>query len=504
MLILRQYLGSKVRVYGILLYLLAYANISIAQYTESYIKVRKDAPNILWICTDQQRWNTIGALGNEFVHTPNLNRLVKEGVSFFNAFCQAPACTPRRASFMTGMYPSTLHSSKLGQKKWPETAPLISKILHDAGYDCGLAGKLHLSTAQAHLPEKRPKDDGYRVFYFSHGPWSGGSSNQYLVWLKEKGVNYTDLKEKYGYIPIKYHQTTWCTNKAIAFIKEKRDRPWFFSLNCFDPHPPFDPPKELLERYDIDSLPAPWVNDSDIAEKRKLNDVFFQSKPTKRPAHKNKLRMAKYWAEIDLIDQNIGRILEILKKTNQLENTIIIFSTDHGDMLGDHGLIAKGCRFYEGLVHVPLIIWYPKEFKQNLRSKGLVELVDVVPTILETVGLNIPEHIQGRSLLRILTGSADPDSFRKFVRSECYDCFAPINNYDNSYGTMLRTKRYKIINYHSPVSKGELFDLKEDPHELHNEWNNPEYAKIRFHLMQLSFNATVKAMDSGPKRIARY
>src|SRR5690606_8206955 len=123
------------------------------RWSQPFIKVKKNAPNILWICTDQQRWNTIGALGNEFVKTPNLDRLVREGVAFKEAYVQAPICTPSRASFMTGMYPSTIRASKNGAAEWAETAPLISKILKDAGYDCGLSGKLHLSTAMAHRPE---------------------------------------------------------------------------------------------------------------------------------------------------------------------------------------------------------------------------------------------------------------------------------------------------------------------------------------------------------------
>lgn len=484
--------------------LLTSSQLVFAQWNEPFIKVNSDAPNILWICTDQQRWNTIGALGNKFVHTPNLDRLVREGVSFLNAFCQAPACTPSRASFMTGMYPATVHACKLGMDHWPETVPLISQMLHNAGYDCGLAGKLHLSTAMAHRPEKRPKNDGYRKFYFSHSPSQGGSSNQYLVWLHKNGFNYDSIHKKNGYIPTQYHQTTWCASKAIEFIKEDREQPWFFSLNFYDPHPPLDPPKEFLDKYNINMLPKPWVNDSDIQEKRELNDIFFQSKPRKYTPQENKEREAKYWAQIDLIDQNIGRILDILRKTGQLDNTLIIFSTDHGDMLGDHGFVAKGCRFYEGLVHVPLIFWYPKALKHNLQSKALIELIDIVPTLLDVVGLYIPDRIQGKTLLPILTGKASPDSFRRFVRSSCYNCFATPENEKGSYGTMLRTKHYKIINYHSPVSKGELYDLKKDPKEFHNVWNDPQYENVKLRLMQLSFDATAKAIDTGPKRVARY
>jgi arylsulfatase A-like enzyme len=217
-----------------------------------------------------------------------------------------------------------------------------------------------------------------------------------------------------------------------------------------------------------------------------------------------KEQMIKYWAQIDLIDENIGRILKDLEKTGQLDNTIIIFSTDHGDMLGDHGLRAKGVRFYEGLVHVPLIFYYPKKFKQNLQSKALVELTDIFPTILDAVEVKIPGNIEGKSLMLILKGKVSPDFHKKFVRSECYDCFAPGGKFKSAYATMLRTDRYKIVNYHSPSSKGELYDIKEDPKEFHNLWDAPKYEKIKMELMKQSFDATVKAMNMGPKRVARY
>jgi len=120
-------------------------------------------PNILWICTDQQRWDTIHALGNPHIRTPNIDRLVSEGVSFTRTYCQSPICTPSRASFLTGLYPSSVHNCGNGNERWSEGAPLLPKLLKDAGYDCGLAGKLHLAGCQGRV-EPRPKDDGYRVF----------------------------------------------------------------------------------------------------------------------------------------------------------------------------------------------------------------------------------------------------------------------------------------------------------------------------------------------------
>ena len=461
---------------------------------------KSERPNILWICTDQQRYDTIGALGNKHIRTPNIDRLVETGTAFTHAFCQSPICTPSRASFLTGMYPSTIHACINGNDRWDEAAPLITKTIADIGYDCGLAGKFHLASAMAHEPELRPKDDGYRIFWYSHAPHQGiGKGNQYTDWLASIGQDFNKLKKKYGFIPAKWHQTTWCADKTIEFINEKHDGPWLFSVNIYDPHGPFDPPQEYIDRFDIKSLPEPLFRETDLAAQQQLADINFQTK-VKRPKYPDaKVKLAKYWAQIELIDENIGRILDALKKSGQRENTVVIFTSDHGETAGDHGLNKKGCRFYEGLVRVPLIFSWPGHFEQGLKSNALVELVDIVPTLLEMTGQSVPKNMQGKSLLRILKGKADPGEHREFVRSVYYKAL----HGPESYATMLRTRRYKIVNYHGH-NLGELFDLEKDPNEFNNLWDNPAHANIRFELMKKSFDALAFAVDTGPPRVGRY
>jgi arylsulfatase A-like enzyme len=457
-------------------------------------------PNILWICTDQQRYDTINALGNSHIRTPNLDWLVAHGVAFTHAHCQSPICTPSRASFLTGMYPSTIHACINGNDHWDEAAPLITKTLADSGYDCALAGKFHLSSAMAHEPELRPKDDGYRRFWYSHAPHQGiGKGNQYTDWLTSIGQDYKKLKKKYGYIPAKWHQTTWCADRAIEFMKEEHNGPWLCSVNIYDPHGPFDPPQEYVDRFDIESLPEPLFRESDLAAQERLAGIMFQGK-ARRPAYPGaKLTLAKYWAQIELIDENVGRMLKALEETGQRQNTVVIFTSDHGEMAGDHGLNKKGCRFYEGLVRVPLIFSWPGQFKEGLRSEALVELLDITPTLLELAGLPVPETMHGKSLLPILTGRANPGHHRDFVRCEYYEVLEG----PRSYATMLRTREYKLVNYHGH-EPGELFDLKKYPNEFENQWDNPAYAAVRFDLMKRSFDALAFAVDIGPQRVGRY
>ncbi len=472
------------------------------KWNAPFIKAKSDAPNILWICTDQQRWDTIGALGNPYVKTPNLDRLVREGVSFTNAHCQAPVSAPSRASFLTGMYPSSVHVTRNGGARWPEAAPLVTKLLKDAGYECGLSGKLHLSTAMARRPEQRPDDDGYTTFNYSHGPYQGGSSDAYIKYWLDRGVDIVALKEKNGHVPAKYHQTAWCADRAIDFIKEKREWPWMFSVNIFDPHNPFDPPPEYVERYNIDKLPLPPFRESDLAEKGVFNNVVFQSLPKKYPDAERRRRLARYWAQVDLIDENIGRLLKALEETGQADNTLIIFMSDHGDMTGDHGLYAKGCRFYNGLVRVPLIFHWPARLKKNLRSDALVELMDIAPTLLEITGLPVPERMQGKSLHPILTGARPPDFHKEHVRCEYYDESAHENG-KIAGGTMFRTTKYKLALYHGH-EKGELFDLEKDPDEFTNRWDDPAYQEILLQLIKTSYDASIRALDKGPEKLGRY
>ena len=174
-------------------------------------------PNLLWYCTDQQRFDTIRALGNEYVRTPVLDQLVSEGTAFTHAYCQSPICTPSRSSFMTGLYPSRLHNTRNGNDTFPEGPELISKLLADAGYDCGLVGKFHLVSAGKRTEPRL--DDGFRYWKHSHAPrddWPEG--HDYAEWVREKGGDLDALRNDPDRVPREFHQTTWATDRSIEFI----------------------------------------------------------------------------------------------------------------------------------------------------------------------------------------------------------------------------------------------------------------------------------------------
>jgi hypothetical protein len=241
-------------------------------------------------------------------------------------------------------------------------------------------------------------------------------------------------------------------------------------------------------------LPGPALTESDIAEKSRLNGIMTQKKPGHYTESDAKQHQADYWAQIDLIDENVGRLISTLEETGQDKNTVIIFTSDHGDMCGDHGMRAKGCRFYEGLIRVPLIFWFPGRFRKGLVSKALVELTDIAPTLLDIAGGQIPSHMQGRSLLPILEGRKNPDTHRQFVRSEFYDTLES-KELPPAFATMIRTRDFKLVVYHGHVL-GELFNLSKDPNEFDNLWNQKDYEEKQFELLKLCFDATILACSS--------
>ena len=476
-----------------------------------------DRRNILWFTTDQQRFDTIGSLGNPFIKTTVLDGLVASGTTFTHAFCQSPICTPSRSSFLTGMYPSSIRQNRNGNEVFNADAPLVTKLIADAGYICGNVGKLHL--ANAHYGVESRVDDGYTVFDYSHAP-RPLAGNDYADWVRAQGSSLEALTASPEGVPADLHQTTWCADRAIDFIQGHRRDPWLLTVNPYYPHPPFDPPMSYRDRYDPKLLPGPHFRPSDLEQQAALAAIDFQTRARSPEGvgdvdedeslspyglasavglHADMRRIqAAYYAMIELVDDQLGRILKALDATDQRANTLVIFTSDHGEALGDHGLVLKGARFYEGLVRVPLIFNAPGGVASGVRSPALVELTDLAPTLLDLLGRPVPETMQGKSLAPILTGTRDPMQHRQHVRCEYFDA---VDLPDATAATMFRTERHKLVRYHNH-GLGELYDLSTDPWEHENLWDAPEYVDVKLDLLQRSFDASIMALDKGPERIA--
>jgi arylsulfatase A-like enzyme len=485
-------------------------------------------PNILWICTDQQRWDTIGRLGNPHIRTPAQDGLAERGTAFRRAYTQSPICTPSRASMLTGRYPASHHVYRNGNAFFPPSEKLVTRILADHGYDCGLVGKLHLSAAKYH--EQRA-DDGYRVFHWNHHPTPDAArGDAYEHWLRhEKKVDPQALYRDKGAfvgagVPAEYHQSTWCAEMATRFITDRRDGPWCLSLNFFDPHAPFDAPPEALAQVEAATLPLPLWRASDAERWRDFEAVDQQQKkpvdptirrnaaPAPPPAVRDHDKVAShvpddydaltvkanYYAMIQHLDAQVARILAALKDSGQEEETLVLFHSDHGELLGDHGLVLKGCRFFEGLVHVPMLWRWPGRVQAGLESEALVELVDIAPTLLEAAGIEVPWQMQGRSLLPILEGRADPHTHKRHVVSEFKDSIG--GHPDHSHGSMVFDGRYKSVVYHGH-KVGEIFDHAADPGEFDNLWHD---TALRAERLQAHLDALAGTISAGPPRSALY
>ncbi|MBE3638104.1 sulfatase family protein [Mangrovicoccus algicola] len=490
-------------------------------------------PNILWITTDQQRFDTIAAHGNTAINTPNLDRLAAEGMSFMRAYCQSPICTPSRASFMTGRYPASHHVHRNGNDHWPATETILPAILKQTTrYTTGLVGKHHLSRSEDRI-ELIP-EDGYDVAELADC-WPIGRA--YDDWLKrEHGIEdprglYPELLARsprdYGPgLPMALQQSTWWAERASAFIRNNRGAPWILNLNAVDPHPPFFPPREFLDRYDPADMPLPLFRESDIVRQEGFRNIDQQWKKIQDvrrydpaedvdqteialeernlfdfPPDTYDARMVKacYYAMIEMVDDRVGAVLEALDASGQAEDTIVIFTSDHGETMGDHGMLYKGCRFFEGLVHVPLIIRWPGVTEPGSQSDALVELVDLAPTILDIAGVPVPANMQGRSLRGLLSGQVT--THKPHVVCEFNGALAGMPH--QSHGTMVFDGRYKTCMYHD-AGKAEIFDLENDPGEFESLWDRPGFEREQIRLLKQHLDAVMGTSDAGIERTGNY
>lgn len=480
-------------------------------------------PNILWICTDQQRFDTLGCYGNHWVSTPNIDRLARIGTQFECAFSQSPVCTPSRGAFLTGRYPRTCRSRQNGANI-PGTEVLVTRMFADAGYHCGLSGKHHLRACFPKYlgPGGRESriDDGYETFHWSHGSGRMGiAENDYHTWLAEHGLSWKEGRKKVSdhvstAMTRDTSQMAWCSDMAIEFFTANAGSPWLFSLNAFDPHAGFDPPEEFLAPYleHIDEIPLPAYIEGELDNKPlwqmydHINGAYgggnirFRHSAMAEADHK--LVRAAYWAMCDQIDYHVGKMLTALEATGQIENTIVIFTSDHGELLGDHGIYMKGPFFYDCSIRVPLIICMPGAIKSQC-TKGLVELLDLPQTILEAAGIDAHPGMMGKSLWPLLTGLEPSDFHRPDIYCESYNACEGHNgaNEQPAYATMIRTETHKMVVAHGQGT-GELYDLSVDPGEHKNLWDVPEASAIKTELLVRLADRMAFTSDPLPERVA--
>jgi len=469
-------------------------------------------PNILLILTDQQRWDSLGCYGTPGVHTPNLDQFAASGIRYDHCYVNNPLCTPSRASLWTGKHLPG-HGVYALHDVLPQEEVLFPYRLREMGYDTALFGKLHVA---GHNFEKNHRHvyDGFNHYEWCPDP-NGyrGDDNAYWRWL---AIHHPDVLKRIdehrgnvGHIPKEAHLTTWSANRTVDYLQSMvgTHRPFFCCMSVFDPHSPYtNYPREYRDLLNQDALP-PIVGLDEPFDHRPIAHREERSQKSgsfKAPEGLIESRIG-YHAAIALIDEQVGRVLSALESTGFSENTIVIFVSDHGDMLGDHGLTVKGCFMYDACTRVPLLIRNPHGPEGEVIASPC-QLHDIAGTILSLAGCEEADIADwmpdSRSLLA-------PESLETRGYAACMHRNSGVgsNSYFNPplHATMWREGSYKLSVYHSPDPgsdhcPGELFHMEDDPDELNNLWDDPNHRNHRDSLILKLTNWLVRQETQGRAR----
>lgn len=485
-------------------------------------------PNIIFIMADQLRYDALGCYGNTQIHTPNIDSLALEGSTFDNHFIQNPVCSPSRCSILTGRYPKN-HGTRDNGIALRDEELTFPEMLRESGYRTAAIGKMHFTTQ--FLPKENEEDDwpedcyGFDIVHTSCDTKTG----EYLNWLSEISPESWKIVKAQGEkkaredrasaaekdisgppqvynndIDPKYHQSTWIADQTIRVIEESDGtQPFFVWCSFVDPHHPFDPPQPYAHMYDPEKLDAPNYVEGELIDKpphflrHRMGRGFSNEKYDYRELSEADWKHVKaaYYGMITLIDDNIGRILQSVKQKGIEEDTLIIFTSDHGELLGDHGLLFKGPFMYDCLIKAPMLIKYPRQIPKGARFGQVTEHVDIMPTLLEYAQAPVPYGVQGMSMTPILKGDAGAGRTYAMTEFHCYD-----------WGLDLKTitsKKYKLT-YYADQLFGELYDREQDPQELVNLWRADDYRAVREELICQLLNRVIQTEDPLPIRTGKY
>ena len=441
--------------------------------TYSASTVKRDRPNVLLLMADQLRSDCLGAYGNTVIRTPNLDRVAREGVRFSAAYSTTPTCTPARTALLTGMGP--WRNGMLGYTHMATNPYPVEKgrAMAEAGYYTTSIGKNHYNPIRnAHGYHQLVCDEHCSYWFHKQGPQTEASWEErcdYESWfwsqLPDKdphatGLTWNDYRGKPFVYPEEMHATHWTGQTAVNFLKGyERAEPFFLKVSFIRPHSPYDAPERCFRIYENSALPEAQVADwAKSYEPR--SGPGYEIWHGKLPPDQIRRSRQGYYGSVSFVDEQIGRILDVLDQRKLLDETLILFISDHGDMLGDQNLWRKSYG-YEQSAHIPMLMRLPASM--SLKADGRVmdnpvELRDILPTALDAAGAPIPESIEGRSLLELVrTGGK---GWREYIDMEHDICYSPSNHWNG-----LTDGKWKYL-YHAQHGEEQLFHLEKDPHEL--------------------------------------
>jgi arylsulfatase A-like enzyme len=484
-------------------------------YGTSQQETKRNRPNILLLFSDQHKAGVMGCAGHRLVKTPHLDRLAREGVRFTRAYCADGICVPSRTSMFTGLHPRTtgvIYNSDAPPH--PERLHPVHSLLGANGYLTGCFGKRH-------FPRGLNEAD-WDASCTTINPRLDPCEENYWDWIKQRGQygsHIRDFKESHqaslmahiSHTAAENRTTAYAADRSIDFLRRAKDekRPFFCWCSFIYPHQPYTPLERWARLYDLDEIELPGSVSEPVENlPQRMREWRTRTKPpwncgTAAKDHAIYRRyVAYYYALVSEIDHHIGRVLSALKRLGLADNTIVIYSSDHGDFVAAHGMIEKcavGHNVYEDTLRVPLIFHWPGEFEKGRIYSGLTELIDMYPTLLEITGISRPDsryNLAGRSLVPVLSGSSMP--------SKCY-----VVSENWSQVTVIG-ERYKLGKWITPPAKydkwdwgkshpGMLFDRRNDPLEVNNLINEPSVNGVCEELTRLLAEWQARTPDDGKK-----
>jgi arylsulfatase len=443
----------------------------------------QERPNVVLILSDQLRADCVGCYGNRLIETPHIDALAAAGTRFDNAFSQHPQCAPSRAALMTGRYPH-VNGAVSNHTAMGSAEVTLGEYFRGAGYRGIGVGKLHLFGEK----ETASFDDTM----LSGGQHSGDTSpeclhHDYKQWLKENGywqaaeaayaIHGTDqywdsFQANVNPLPAEAFIDSWVGDRAVDFInRQSDDRPFFMFVGLPNPHTPFDCPEPYASMYDPACMPVPESYGAGLAQKPPIHAAFKRGgrKVNYEQLDEPRLRqaMAYYYGAVTLVDDQIGKVVAALQSRSMLDDTVIAFCSDHGELLGAFGMLTKSIDEYPMLydvgLRVPLIVRVPGGGGGRVVDTP-VELIDLCPTLLESTGLAVAPEIQGQSLKPAIDGGNPPERAYVFAESGAVK--------------MVRNQRHKLVHYPGQPY-GELYDIAADPEEITNLYDSRDHLVTR-------------------------
>ncbi len=427
--------------------------------------------NILLFVTDQHQRSTIGAYGSKLVKTPNLDALAAQGLTFDRCYTGCGLCSPIRSSLFTGTYPhdhgvlTNIHLHPIRTELPPEKDILTPKM-KDAGYQLGYVGKWHVANKYS------PLDFGFDQ-YVSLSDY-GAYRKELGIPLPEEAMNYVTPVSAVDPIPVEQCRPAFLADNAIRMMQEfseDKERPFFIRLDFHGPHLPNVIPEPYASMYSLDDIEKPSTFDEDLSNKPGVQSIkrkHWEMEDMQWSTFRE--HMQRYYGEVTLLDHQMGRVLEELDKLGLADDTIVMFTCDHGDTMGEHRIWNKDYTMYDQIYRIPFIARWPGVIKPGTRQDAFIsQMLDLTPTLLELSGAALPEGLHGLSLLPLFKNEAQErrdDAFSQFHGSH-------MGLYSMR---MIETDSYKYVLHCNDID--ELYDLKNDPDESTNLAENAAFAEV--------------------------